>query len=163
MTSAERRVSAAGETLTFTIPALPCWRRTKDKLTGKVRERRDLPQVLKLVGYYSKGKVPNWVRSKEYDAWKDHVRLFAPLRIKRLNPRDKSSRVQVDVFCYFPSANHSDPENIRKGIVDALFGRRQGKDDQWVFGYHHWPEYDGRQPRVEVHVTIHDAQGELEL
>lgn len=126
----------------WTIRALPfpCY-------TGKGKARRvnpDKPPALKIVGYYTKGKTPNWTRLKEYNAWKDHVREHAP-PIPQAGPEHP---VRVDVWCYFASGTHPDPENVRKGIVDALFPN----GDRWVFGYHHHPLYSDA-PHVLVEVS----------
>lgn len=114
---------------------------------GKGKARRidpTKPPRLKLVGYYTKGSTPNWSRLKEYEAWKDHVRKFAPPL-----PEPSAARpVRVDVWCYFESGTHCDPENCRKGIVDALFPG----GDKWVFGYHHYPRYSDA-PHVLVEIS----------
>lgn len=100
---------------------------------------------LKIVGYYTQGKQPNWTRMKEYHAWKDHVRKAAALGV----PECGASRpVRLDVWCYFGSGVHPDPENVRKGIVDALFPN----GDKWVFGYHHHPLYSDA-PHVLVEIS----------
>ena len=132
----------------FTIPAMPCDRRTRDKTTGKQRRDTTKPPKLKLVGYYTKGARPNWTRLNEYHTWKDHVREHAPLG-DALTPRPDQP-VRVDVRCYFADGVHNDPENVRKGIVDALFP----DGDKWVYGYHHHPLYDALNPRVEVVITL---------
>lgn len=133
-----------GRTTAFTIPALPSARRTGGRVKGA---KAPAP---KLVGYYTKGKTPNWTRVNEYHAWKDHVRLHAPRELLALRPRDEASRVRLDVVCYFAHGTHGDPENVRKGIVDALFPH----GDKWVYGHHDHPHYDPQRPRVEVSVTV---------
>ena len=124
----------------FTIPALLCWRTTAGKID------RAKPQRPKLVGYYTKGARPNWTRMNEYHAWKDHVRatITAPMPTP-----SEAAPVRVDVYCYFADRTHNDPENVRKGIVDALFP----SGDKYVYGYHHHPLYDPQNPRVEVVIS----------
>ena len=123
----------------YTVPALACARTT----AGKVD--RSKPTRPKLVGYYTKGARPNWTRMNEYHAWKDHVRVH----VADVLPVPSAARpVRLDVWCYFESGTHPDPENIRKGVVDALFP----KGDKYVYGYHHFPQYDAAAPRVEIEV-----------
>lgn len=111
----------------WTIPAMPAG----DKL--------------KIIGYYTQGKHPNWTRMKEYHAWKDHVRKCTALNI----PAATAERpIRIDVWCYFGSKAHPDPENVRKGIVDALFPG----GDKHVYGYHHHPLYSDA-PHVLVEIS----------
>lgn len=125
----------------FLVRAMPC-----PQYTGKGKGRcvNPLkPPVLKLVGYYTTGKEPNWSRLQEYQDWKDHVRRVSP-GVPRATA---SAPVRVDVWCYFASGTHADPENVRKGIVDALFPG----GDKYVYGYHHHPLYsDAPHALVEV-------------
>lgn len=126
----------------FIVRALPC-----PAYTGKGKTRREdptKPPIPKLVGYYTTGKEPNWSRLKEYQAWKDHVRDAAfPM------PKATATKpVRVDVWCYFSNGTHADPENVRKGIVDALFPG----GDKYVYGYHHHPLYSD-EPHVLVEVS----------
>lgn len=114
--------------------------------TGTGKARRAVPGKYrpKIVGYYTQGKTPNWTRMKEYQTWKDHVRDCGP-------PMPKASRahpVRVDVWCYFSSEVHPDPENVRKGVVDALFP----DGDKYVYGYHHHPLYSDA-PHVLIEVS----------
>lgn len=125
----------------FTIPALPCPRTTAGKID------RAKPLRPKLVGYYTKGARPNWTRMNEYHAWKDHVREHAPAGLPQ---PAQGQPVRVDIWCWFADGTHNDPENVRKGIVDALYP----KGDKFVFGYHHFPQYDPQNPRVEVQVQV---------
>ncbi|MHA0041525.1 RusA family crossover junction endodeoxyribonuclease [Deinococcus sp. PEB2-63] len=125
----------------FIIPALPCARTTAGKID------RTKPLRPKLVGYYTKGARPNYARMNEYHDWKDHVRANVP---GELPSATKEQPVRLDVYCYFASGTHADPENVRKGIVDALFPG----GDKFVFGYHHFPQYDAQNPRVEVEVSL---------
>lgn len=127
----------------YLIPPLAC-----ATYTGKGKGRTKVPgkTALKLVGYYTKGKQPNWSRLNEYHAWKDHVRAHVR---DQLPVPCREKPVRVDVWCYFGSGTHSDPENVRKGIVDALFP----DGDKHVYGYHHHPLYDPADPRVVVEIA----------
>ena len=122
------------------LPALLCPQKTGG------RPDPSKPLKPKLVGYYTKGKVPNWSRMQEYHAWKDHVRAQVQ---GELPVPTREAPVRVDVTCWFPTRGGSDPENVRKGIVDALFP----DGDRWVYGYHHHPLHDPANPRVEVVIT----------
>ncbi|MFC4639821.1 RusA family crossover junction endodeoxyribonuclease [Deinococcus hohokamensis] len=105
--------------------------------------------VLKLVGYYTNGKSPNFDRAREYSDWKVHVQQHAPAQTFSAT---RAHPVRVDVWCFFPNGAHADPENVRKGVVDALFEHRAG-GDKYVYGYHHFPQYDPKHPCVVVEVT----------
>lgn len=127
----------------FTIPPLDC-----ACYSGKGKARHKTGKTTrKLVGYYTKGARPNWTRMNEYHAWKDHVREHAPAGLPQ---PAQGQPVRVDIWCWFADGTHNDPENVRKGIVDALYP----KGDKFVFGYHHFPQYDAQNPRVEVEVSL---------
>lgn len=127
----------------YLIPPLTC-----ASYTGKGKARKKTGQTTpKLVGYYTKGARPNWTRMTEYHDWKDHVRTHVR---DQLPQPTKDCPVRVDVTCYFPNGTHADPENVRKGIVDALFPG----GDKHVYGYHHFPQYDPADPRVLVEITV---------
>ena len=55
-------------------------------------------------------------------------------------------KVQLDCMIYFANKKHSDPENARKGIQDAIF-----KNDKYVMGSVDF-DYDKESPRVEVSI-----------
>lgn len=131
--------------MSFTIPAMLCHKKAKGA-DGKTRKVAGPPDAPKLVGYYTKGARPNWARLNEYHDWKDHVRKHVQAA---LPAPTKDRPVRVDVHCYFASGTHSDPENVRKGIVDALFP----DGDKHVYGYHHHPLYDPADPRVVVEIA----------
>lgn|GEM_PF-5599684 len=137
-------------TVTFVIPAMLCWQRQKDPITGTLKKAKQLPRVPKLVGYYTNGKQPNFDRAREYADWKAHVLKFVPVELRGAGANTREHCVRVDVVCYFPAGTHSDVENVRKGVVDTLFPN----GDRWVYGYHHFPLYDAAHPRVEVAVTL---------
>ena len=134
--------------LRLIIPAMLCHKKAKGA-DGKTRKVPGPPTLPKLVGYYTNGKSPNFDRAREYSEWKDHVAKYAPANLPTAT---KDRPVRLDIWCYFPAGNHSDPENVRKGIVDALFKHREG-GDKYVYGYHHHPLYDPVRPRVEVAIS----------
>jgi hypothetical protein len=63
------------------------------------------------------------------------------------------------VWPYFSGNRHADPENVAKGLRDALcyagkkLGRKKGHgDDKWCGGIHPPPLFDKQNPRVDVWV-----------
>lgn len=128
------RVPAAFRRVTFTVPGRP-------------------------IGYYAVGAQPNWKRMKDYHGYRDIVRALAaqnglvtPLRCS------KDSIVIICTTAYFEDGVHCDPENVRKGIVDALFYTpkgsplRKGSSDKYCCGAFAEPMYDADNPRVEIDV-----------
>lgn len=103
------------------------------------------------VGYYSSTRRGQWIdpRAKKYHAWSKLVRDLSEARGLRL-PLQAAEDVEVEVEtqAYFRNRTHPDPENVHKGIVDALF--YGGKGDKYTGGKYGWPRYDADQPRVEV-------------
>jgi hypothetical protein len=113
------------------------------------------------IGYYAMGAHPNWTRMKEYHKFRDRVRMFAnaagletPLRCTKEKP------VIICTQAFFENGTHCDPENIRKGITDALFYTpkgsplRKGSSDKYCFGAFDQPRYDKESPRVMVWVYL---------
>lgn len=145
MRAKREKVGVAGR---FGVQAGPTDTERPDGLGGWVIPAMPVNGKLKIVGYYTQGKQPNWTRMKEYHDWKDHVRKHTALEI----PAATAERpIRIDVWCYFDSKVHPDPENVRKGIVDALFKHRAG-GDKYVFGYHHHPLYSDA-PHVLVEIS----------
>ena len=106
------------------------------------------------VGYYAEGKHPNWSRRKRYVAYK---RLVQQCAVAAGIPggtlqADEHSPLYIHTVAYFQDGHHADPENVRKGIADALFYRQQGKGggDKFTGGSFEPPLYDRKNPRVEV-------------
>jgi hypothetical protein len=67
-------------------------------------------------------------------------------------PLTADRKTEVNCMIYFKDRNHGDPENVRKGIIDALF-----KDDKKVIGYCNY-DYD-EQPRVEIEISHATQEG----
>jgi hypothetical protein len=64
--------------------------------------------------------------------------------------------LMIRTVAYFKNGVHADPENIRKGVADALCynesagsNKRKGKD-KWIGGSFVPPRYDEDNPRVIV-------------
>ena len=98
-------------------------------------------------------------RAKRYHAWCQRVRLTAMgAGFTRLPLPAPDRPVRIDVACWFGSRKHAEVENVRKGVVDALYyphsrvSRRHL--DRWVYGSHEPAHYDRDNPRVEVTVSI---------
>ena len=92
---------------------------------------------------------------RRYLNWKRYVEIYlyfysriggrkaSKEEIERIINQDK---VQLDCMIYFANKKHGDPDNIRKGIQDAIF-----KNDKHVVGCVDY-DYDGKRPRVEVSI-----------
>lgn len=89
------------------------------------------------IGYYRMTQRSKHVdpAAKRYQAWQRYVQqlaLEAGLRFAKLQ---KNGTYELNVICWFKdqpgTCRHADPENVRKGIQDALF---QGAGDQHVWG-----------------------------
>lgn len=98
---------------------------------------------------------PRWARYLEY---KKTIQLLARAEGFRV-PLEASENapVRVDTHAVFRTRVHPDPENVRKGVVDALFYQAKG-GDKWVKGTHDWPEY-GPDPGVLVMITFYERRG----
>jgi len=86
-------------------------------------------------------------QARRYLMWKKYVQAAAltQARPKFLNHLvDGAKKTWVDCMIYFADGRHGDPDNIRKGILDALF-----EDDRHVAGNVDF-DYDAESPRVEV-------------
>jgi len=63
--------------------------------------------------------------SKRYNAWKQFVRqeywLQTAKKISGHKPFNKAFKGKVEVYIEFKNESHADPDNIAKGILDALF------------------------------------------
>ena len=112
------------------------------------------------VGYYAQGKSPNWTRLNAYICWKAMVQKAAMMQgVKLPLAASREWPLWIHTSAWFRTSVHADPENIRKGISDALFyagkGER-GSADKYTGGSFEAPLYDPDNPRVEV--TILDAR-----
>jgi hypothetical protein len=91
----------------------------------------------------SKRKDP---RALRYKAWKLFVLKTFSEQTRMAFPCEADGCYRLDVKCFFVGENHADPENVRKGIQDALFAY----GDKHVFGMTHLVEHVPHHPRVEV-------------
>lgn len=92
-----------------------------------------------------------------YVAFMEHVRLCARaagLSLPLIATRDYP--LNISTIAFFRNGNHCDPENVRKGVTDALFyrghlpkGKRKG-DDKHTGGSFLPPLYDKTNPRTLV-------------
>jgi len=80
---------------------------------------------------------------RRYFAYKDQVHVAA--WEKRVDPEPKE-KVFLNVMIYFRNRKHADPENVRKGIQDAIF-----KKDRLVAGSVDFG-YDQANPRVKIEI-----------
>jgi hypothetical protein len=89
----------------------------------------------------------------KYWSYCERVRLRAkeaglrklPLAATRTRP------LMVFTRCYFKNGVHADPENVHKGVKDALFYQKGGGTaDKYTGGGYLPPMYDAKNPRVEV-------------
>lgn len=78
---------------------------------------------------------------KRYLDYKDIVRYSA---IKEKFERAPKEKVYLHVMIYFKNKAHGDPENVRKGIQDALF-----EQDKYVAGSVDF-DYDADNSRCEI-------------
>lgn len=88
---------------------------------------------------------------QKYAAWKKYVIAACLSKSAKtsLIPGllDGKKKTRLDCVCFFMNKRHGDPENIRKGIQDALFA-----NDKYVWGTVDF-FYDKEKPRVEVEIT----------
>ena len=109
----------------------------------------------KPVGYYAQGKVKNWDRWKEYREYMQYVQRCARAAgIQTPLEASKHLPVIINTTAYFATGVHCDPENVRKGISDALFYGCSGPGDKYCGGSFPPPLYDKENPRVEVEIEI---------
>ena len=112
-------------------------------------------------GYYSLGMKPNWKRMNRYHAYKKLVQKYAEINgIKLPLIATKINRIVVNTIAYFETGVHSDSENVRKGIVDALFYNKgaKGYGDKFCSGSCSTPLYDKENPRVEIEILFPNLQ-----
>ena len=94
---------------------------------------------------------------KKYQQWKAQVQACciqqAPKKLQfqwvKMGGKhiiDRKAPFWVRTVIFFKDRTHSDPDNVHKGINDALF-----KNDKYVSG-EYWFFYDIEDPRVEVSV-----------
>lgn len=124
------------------------------------------------VGYYAQGRSrpkkgsKTWLRMIKYHDYQRTVRQVAAMAGIKLPVKATSDHpLKFTTISYFSSKVHPDPENVHKGIKDALFwepkddmskfvrkmnGETKGTADKYTAGYYDAPLYDKENPRVEV-------------
>lgn len=103
------------------------------------------------VGYCTNnGRQYNTKRKKKYLDYKMLVQQCAPINLPLEASRDEP--LIITTVCYFRHGTHPDPENVHKGIKDALFYGAKGVGDKYTGGQYEPPLYDRQRPRVEVKI-----------
>jgi len=101
-------------------------------------------------------KGTKWNPSKailKYWSYCDTVRFRAKEAGLRRLPlmAERNAPIMVFTRCYFSSGVHADPENVHKGVKDALFYQKGGGTaDKYTGGGYLPPKYDEKNPRVEI-------------
>ena len=96
-------------------------------------------------------------KATKYHAWMERVKTLALSAGWRQPEATFERPVYVETTAFYADKRGPDPENVRKGIVDALFPSRRGAGDKYVWGRHGRWEIDARRPRVEVLITWEEA------
>lgn len=109
------------------------------------------------IGYHRTTQGSYWnAGSKRYKAWKDYVaacyersmpsqrRSTASINQKPIASKEKH---YLRTMIYFANNARPDPDNVQKGIADALF-----QNDKNVAGSYDFA-FDKERPRVEVQIT----------
>lgn len=108
------------------------------------------------VGYTTNnGRFYNTARKKKYLDYKKHVQETCPFKLPF--EATKQNPVIITTRAYFVNGTHPDPENVHKGMKDAIFyvaKGTKGSGDKYTGGHYSSPLYDAENPRVEVTVEI---------
>lgn len=86
---------------------------------------------------------------KTYIDWKNTV-VIEFINLFKKYPHqilEKNRKYYVDIMVYFKDKKHGDPDNIAKGINDAIF--QKPLNDKYIAGSYDF-DYDKQDPRVEV-------------
>ena len=102
------------------------------------------PKTGNPIPYHRMTQRSKWTKAAQrYLAYKNYIvrhALEAGLKINKLTP---NGVYELDVVCHFRSENHGDPENIRKGIQDALFQIAGDKHVWGMVAFVHHPSKPG--------------------
>lgn len=134
----ETVLEGTGVNITFVVHGdqIPYTRMTQGQVKlMKIPDHKITPEALKV-----KDKI------RRYLVWKDFVRMHT---LQLQFPRSPKEKIYLSVMVYFRNKKHADPENIRKGIQDAIFDQ-----DKLVAGAVDF-DYDEKNPRCEI--TISDT------
>ena len=90
-------------------------------------------------------------RVARYLTFRDNV-VIASRQARCMTPLKASKDLIciVETKAFFNTGNFPDPENVHKGLVDALFYGTEGAGDRWCGGWFAPPLFDKKNPRVEV-------------
>lgn len=105
------------------------------------------------IGYHRTTQGSFWnAGSRRYKAWKDYVvasydRAFNTATLSG-KPIKTTEKMYLHTRIFFASGVRSDPDNIQKGIADALF-----ENDKNLAGSYDF-DFDKDNPRVEVEISI---------
>ena len=105
-------------------------------------------------------------RSSRYKKYKEYCRLVREYAAMAGVPipltADKDNQLMIKTFAYFRNGVHCDPENVRKGVVDAIFydplNKTKSNGDKWTAGFFCGPRYDAEEPRVVVIIKEYESK-----
>lgn len=105
-------------------------------------------------------------RSSRYKKYKEYCRLVREYAAMAGVPipltADKENQLMIKTFAYFRNGVHCDPENVRKGVVDAIFydplNKTKSNGDKWTAGFFCGPRYDAEEPRVVVIIKEYESK-----
>lgn len=101
------------------------------------------------------GKYQNTKVKRRYVEYKQLVQAVASLvGIELPLQASKEKPVHIYTKAFFKDGVHPDPENVHKGVKDALFYKAGGAGDKYTGGAYEPPLYDPERPRVEIEVRI---------
>lgn len=124
------------------------------KRAGRLETRLRFVVLGPPVGYTTNnGRFYNTKRKKKYLDYKKLVQETCPFRLPLES--SKSAPVHIRTVAYFVNGTHPDPENVHKGVKDALFYGASGAGDKYTGGSYEPPLYDAKNPRVEVEIIEH--------
>lgn len=112
------------------------------------------------VGYTIQlGRFANTKRKRQYVEFKTRVQeLAAAAGIPVPLEASKDEPILIITKAFFFNGIHPDPENVHKGVKDALFwkprGTNKGAGDKYTGGSYSSPLYDKENPRTLVSIFI---------
>jgi len=105
------------------------------------------------LGYHRTTQGSYWnPSSRRYYAWKQHVidAYCEATGVQCLEGEkpiiSSKNKIYLNTMTYFANDSRSDPDNVQKGVADALF-----KNDKYVAGSYDFA-FDKENPRVEVEI-----------
>jgi len=111
---------------------------------------------LRAIKYAGKGATKYHV-IKRYLEWKDYVLLTftSCCHQNGIQLLDMKQKSYMEIRIWFENKRHGDPDNIWKGIADAIYDNDKFVEGKFIF------EYDKDNPRVEVFIygkTMDDGE-----